>query len=154
MKDMKINSVKNYSIFALIFVFVSLVCLILNGMVAFQSTPKNLLDQTKETILIIALEKTYIIGENRKWIVWEANNWFCIFGKIVPNRLSKIIQRVCNLVFHILWELCVQILKNHEDKEQKDRYWSLFPCLLYALFQMECSLPKCFKVPSWLLNII
>ena len=26
--------------------------------------------------------------------------------------------------------------------KQIDRYWSLFPCLLYALFQMECSLNK------------
>ena len=26
--------------------------------------------------------------------------------------------------------------------KQKDRYWHLFPCPLYALFQMECSLPQ------------
>ena len=88
-------------------------------MLAFQSTPKKLLDQTKETILITALEKIHIIGENSKWIFWEAKDRFCIFGKNSPNWLSKIKQRVCNLVFHILWELCVQILKNHENKAKR-----------------------------------
>ena len=48
--------------------------LISNGMIAFQSTPKKLLDQTKETILITALEKIHIIGENSKWIFWEAKD--------------------------------------------------------------------------------
>ena len=74
--------------------------LISNGMLTFQSTPKKLLNQTKETILITALEKIYIIGENSKWIFWEAKGRFCIFGK--KNRPSKIKQRVCNLIFHIL----------------------------------------------------
>ena len=64
--------------------------LISNGMLAFQSTPKKLLDQTKETILITALEKIHIIGENSKWIFWEAKDRFCIFGKNSPNWLSKI----------------------------------------------------------------
>ena len=36
-----------------------------------------------------------------------------------PNRLSKIKQRVCNLIFDILSELCVQILKNHENKPKR-----------------------------------
>ena len=62
----------------------------------------KLLDQTKETILITALEKIHIIGENSKWIFWQAKDRFCIFGKSFPNRLSKIKQKVCNLVFHIL----------------------------------------------------
>ena len=57
-------------------------------MLAFQSTPKKLLDQTKETILITALEKIHIIGENSKWIFWEAKDRFCIFGNF-PNRLNK-----------------------------------------------------------------
>ena len=35
---------KKYSIFTLIFVFMSLIYLISNGMLAFQSTPKKLLD--------------------------------------------------------------------------------------------------------------
>ena len=34
----------------------------------------KLLDQTKETILITALEKIHIIGENSKWIFWEAKD--------------------------------------------------------------------------------
>ena len=85
-------------------------------MVAFQSSPKRLLNQTKETILIIVLEKMYIIGEHRKWIFWEAKDRFWIFQKDIPNWLSKIKQRICNLVFHILWELYVQILKNRENK--------------------------------------
>ena len=89
------------------------------GMLAFQSTPKKLLDQTKETILITALEKIHITGVNSKWIFWEANGRFCIFGKNFPNRLSKIKQRVCNLIFDILSELCVQILKNHENKPKR-----------------------------------
>ena len=65
------------------------------------------------------MEKIHIIGENRKWVVKEAKDRFCTFGKIIPNRLSNVIQRVCNEVFHILWELCVQILKNHEDKAKE-----------------------------------
>ena len=105
--------------------------LISNGMLAFQSTPKKLLDQTKETILITALEKIHIIGENSKWIFWQAKARFCIFGKKFLKRLSKIKQRVCYLVFHILWELCFQMLKNHENKVKR-------PCPLHALFQMEC----------------
>ena len=80
----------------------SLIYLISNGILAFQSTPKKLLDQTKETILTIALEKIHIIGENSKWIFWEAKGRFGIYGKKIPNRLSKIKQRICNLVFHIL----------------------------------------------------
>ena len=39
--------------------------------------------------------------------------------KSFPNRLSKIKQRVCNLIFDILSELCVQILKNHENKPKR-----------------------------------
>ena len=79
----------------------------------------KLLDQTKETILSTALEKIHIIGENGRWIFWEVKDRFCIFRKNFPNRLSKIKQRVCNLVFHILWELCVQILKNYENKAKR-----------------------------------
>ena len=84
-----------------------------------QSTPEKLLDQTKETIFIIALGKIRIFGGNRKWVVWEAQDRFCIFEIIIPKGLSKIIQRVCNLVFQILWELCLQNLKNHEDKAKR-----------------------------------
>ena len=59
-------------------------------MFTFQSTPKKLLDQTKETILITALEKIHTIGENSKWIFWVAKERFFIFGKDFSNWLSKI----------------------------------------------------------------
>ena len=91
-----------------------------------------------ETIFIVALEKMHILVEDRKWVVWEAKHRFSIFGINIPNWLSKTIQRVCNLVFHILWELRVQITRI----KQKERYLRLFRCPLYALFPMECSFPK------------
>ena len=72
-----------------------------------------------ETIFIVALEKMHILVEDRKWVVWEAKHTFSIFGINITNWLSKTIQRVCNLVFHILWELRVQILKNHENKAKR-----------------------------------
>ena len=68
----------------------SLIYLISNGILAFQSTPKKLLDQTKETILTIALEKIHIIGENSKWIFREAKGRFGIYGKKNPNRFQKL----------------------------------------------------------------
>ena len=40
------------------------------------------------------------MGENHQWVEWEAKHRFCIFGIIIPSWLSKIIQRVCNMVFH------------------------------------------------------
>ena len=53
-----------------------------------------------------------------KWHVcfMFAKHRFSIFGIIIPNGLSEMIQRICNLVFHILWELRVKIFKNYEDK--------------------------------------
>ena len=54
---------------------------------------------------------SYNWWRNCSWVVWEAKQKFCFFATIIPNWLSKTIQRICNLVFHILWELCVQILK-------------------------------------------
>ena len=76
--------------------------LISNGMLTFQSTPKKLRDHTKETLLITALEKIHVIGQNSKGIFWETKGRFCFFGKNFPKRLSEIKQRVCNLIFHIL----------------------------------------------------
>ena len=61
-----------------------------------------------------------------------------VFGIFIPNGLSKIIQRICNLVFYILWELGVQIL---EDKAKRPLL-TFVSMPLYVLFQMECSLPK------------
>ena len=56
-------------VFSLLYLFHVLhIYLISNGMLPFQNTPKKLLHQTKETILITALEKIHIIGENIKWI--------------------------------------------------------------------------------------
>ena len=54
---------------------------------------------------------SYNWWRNCSWVVWEAKQKFCFFAIIIPNWLSKTIQRICSLVFHILWELCVQILK-------------------------------------------
>ena len=54
---------------------------------------------------------SYNWWRNCSWVVWEAKQKFCFFAIIIPNWLSKTIQRICNLVFHILWELCVQIWK-------------------------------------------
>ena len=64
--------------------------LISNGILAFQNTPEKLLNQTKETILITALEKIHIIGENNKRIFWQANDRFCIFGKIFQTGYQKV----------------------------------------------------------------
>ena len=61
-------------------------------MLAFQSTPKKLLHQTRETILITALEKIHIIAENSKRIFWEAKDRFCIFEKNFPNGYQKGLQ--------------------------------------------------------------
>ena len=58
-------------------------------------------------------------GGNRKWVFWWAKHRSGIFDIIIQNGLSKIIQRICNLVFHILWKLCVQVLKNYEDKAKR-----------------------------------
>ena len=69
--------------------------------------------------IIVALEKMHILVENRKLVVWEAKHRFSIFVINVPNWLSKTIQRVSDLVLHILWELPVQILKNHENKAKR-----------------------------------
>ena len=129
--------------------YVPHIYLISNGTLAFQSTPKKLPDQTKETILITPLEKIHIIGENSKWMFWEAKDRFCIFGKNSPNWLSKIKQRVCNLVFHILWELYVQILKNHENKAKR-------PLLKFVSMSLTCPISngmflllKCSKSAPW-----
>ena len=88
--------------------------LISNGMLAFQSTPKKLLDQTKETILITALEKIHIIGENSKWIFWEAKDRFCIFGKNSPNWLSKIKQGLQLGFPHSVRTLCPNFKKSQK----------------------------------------
>ena len=123
--------------------------LISNGVLAFQSTPKKLLNQIKEAILTTALEKIHIIGENSKSLFWEAKGRFFIFGKIFPNGLSKIKQRVCNLVFHILWELCVQILKYHENKTRR-------PSLKFVSMALTCPISNgmflllnCCKSTPW-----
>ena len=86
------NLRRKYSIFTIIFVFMTLIYIVSNSMFAFQSTPKKLLDQSKETMSIIAMEKICMIEESRKWVFWEAKDRF---GKIIPNRLSKIKQNLC-----------------------------------------------------------
>ena len=86
-------------------------------MLAFQSTPKKLLDQTKETILITALEKIHIIGENNKWIFWEEKDRFCIFGNF-PNRLNKGFATW----FSTFCQNFVSKFKKITKIKQKDRY--------------------------------
>ena len=54
-----------------------------------------------------------------EWVEWEAKHRFSIFGIILPNWLSKIIQKICNLVSHILLKCRVQILKNYKDKAKR-----------------------------------
>ena len=118
---------KKYSIFTLTFVFMSLIYILFQMVCLLSKVLLKLLDQTKETILITALEKIHIIGENSKWMFWEAKDRFCIFGKNSPNWLSKIKQRVCNLVFHI------QILKNHENKAKR-------PLLKFVSMSLTCPI--------------
>ena len=55
------------------------------------------------------------------------------FGKIIRNGLSKIIQRICSVVFHILWELRVQIFKNDEDKAKR-------PFLMFVSMSLICPI--------------
>ena len=55
------------------------------------------------------------------------------FGKIIPNGLSKFIQRICSVVFHILWELRVQIFKNYEDKAKR-------PFLMFVSMPLICPI--------------
>ena len=59
------------------------------------------------------------LGGNRKWVVWWTKHRFGLFELIIPNGLSKIMQRICNLVFHILWELRIKVFKNYEDKAKR-----------------------------------
>ena len=51
---------------------------------------------------------------------------------IIRNWFSKII-RVCNLVFHILWELCVEILENYQDKAER-------PLLTFVFMSLICPI--------------
>ena len=94
------------------------ICLVSNEMFPSQSAPKVLFDPNKETIFIIALDKTHVIGGKSSMAEWEAKHRFCIFGIIIPSWLSKIIQRVCNMVFHILWEFRVQMWKITKRKQK------------------------------------
>ena len=59
------------------------------------------------------------------------------FSKLVFKNCTKGLQ----LGFHVLWELRVQILKNHENKAKRTLL-TFFPCPLYALFEMEFFLSK------------
>ena len=74
--------------------------------------------------------------------MWWAKHRFDSFGIIIPNGLSKVIQRICNLVFYILWELCVQILKNYKDKAKRPSLTFASMSLICPILQMECSLPR------------
>ena len=81
------------------------------------------------------------LGGNRKWVVWWTKHRFGLFELIIPNGLSKIMQRICNLVFHILWELRIKVLKNYEDKAKRPLLTFFFMSLIFPI-SMQCSLPK------------
>ena len=87
----------------------------------------------------------------KRWIVWWAKHRFGIFGKIIPNGLLKIIQRICRVVFHILWELRVRILKNYKDKAKRSFLMFLsmsFICpILNGIFPSQ-SAPKVLFEPN------
>ena len=55
------------------------------------------------------------------------------------------LQRVCNLAVQILLKLCVQILKNHEDKLKKTVTEDYFHVPYMPYFKWNVPLPKCFK---------
>ena len=86
------------------------------------------------------------MGENCKWVVWWAKHRFSIFDIIIENGLSKIIQRICNLVFHIPWELCVQILKNYEDKAKRPLLTFVSMPLIYPISNGMFPSQKALKV--------
>ena len=120
------------------------ICLISNGMFPSQSAPKVLLDQNKETIFIIALDKTYIIGGgggDHQCVEWGAKHRFCMFGIIIPRWLSKL-YKVFATWFSTFCENFVSKFEKSPKESKKHHYLRLFPCPLYALFQMEYSLPK------------
>ena len=68
---------------------------------------------------------------NCKWVAQWTKHRFGIFGIINLNGLSKVIQNICNLVFHILWEFCVQMLNNYEDKAKR-------PLLTFVSMSLIC----------------
>ena len=70
-------------------------------------------------------------GGNRKWIVWEAKHRLCIF-RINIKGFATWFSTLCGN-FESKFEKITRT-------KQKDR--RLFLCPLYALFPMECSLPK------------
>ena len=77
-------------VFSRLYLFSCASCILFQIVWLLSKVLLKLLDQTKETILITALEKIHRIGESRKWILWQAKDRFYIFGKKCPNQLSKI----------------------------------------------------------------
>ena len=73
----------------------------------------------------------HILVENRKWVVWEAKHRFCIFRINIKGFATW---------FSTLCENFESKFEKITRTKQKDR--RLFLCPLYALFPMECSLPK------------
>ena len=116
---------KIYSVFTLMFVCMTLIyvllqmaCFLLKILLKCYSTQ---------------IRKLYLLSHWKRWTVWWAKHRFGIFGKIIPSGLSKTIQRICSLVFHILWELRVQILKNYEDKAKG-------PLLMFVSMSLICPI--------------
>ena len=72
-------------------------------------------------------------GENQQETVWEAKHRPCIFGRIIPNWLSKIIWGFCNMVCHILCEFRGKIRKITKRKQEK-------PLLTFASMSLICPI--------------
>ena len=77
------------------------------------------LNLNKETIFIIALEKMDMIMEKSWMGSLGSETQILYFRNNYSKQVLKNIERAYNLVFDILWELRVQILKNHEDKVKR-----------------------------------
>ena len=91
-------------------------------MLPLQSTPKKLLDQTKETILITALEKIHIIGENSKWIFWEAKTDSASLEKMFQTGYQNLSKRFGTWFSTLCENVVSKFLKIVKKKKQKDRY--------------------------------
>ena len=72
------------------------------------------------------------------------------FRNNYPSRLSKIIQRICNLVYHILWELRVRVLTNYEDKAKRPLVTFVSMSLICPMPYFNAMFPKGLQNTPWL----
>ena len=90
-------------------------------MLPLQSAPKKLLDQTKETILITTLEKIHVIGENSKWIFWEAKTDSASLEKMFQTGYQNLNKGFATWFSTLCENVVSKFLKIVKIK-QKDRY--------------------------------